>query len=242
MTIRSHLMTTLFAAIGLALVATNVSAQDAAPRGPSPEACASVEAFLAANPRYHLLTIDDMEPENVPLRADEIEPIQEGDVTGDRIRDVVFVVVRADGEKRLYGVVMLRGARRGPPETQWVIRDSPEQAGDLLLSERSLLVYGAPGYEATWDLTWNGSEFEEDYFFPGQRLGVFPDGAPLRSRPRATARGPVTLPDYTEVVVVRRLPKRGAGVRWYRVRTAKPYRGRIRYGYVPANMLSMGNG
>lgn len=242
MTMRSRLTNALLSAIGLALVATNVSAQDAAPRGPSPGARAAAESFLARTPGYHLLTIDDLDPEDGPYRPDEIESIAEVDVNEDRIQDVVFIAVRSDGEKRLYSVVLLRGARRGPARAQWVIRDSPEQAGDLYVTNRHMFVYGAPGYEATWDLSWNGSEFEEDYFWPGQRLGVFPDGTPLRSRPRATASGVVTLPDRTEVVVVRRLPKQKDRVRWYHVRTAKPYRGRVRYGYVPAHMLSMGNG
>lgn len=245
-------MTTRPLALALSLACAASSAVAQAPNAKT----RPVTAWLATHAEYRLLAADDL-PADVRDGAKPAEIAQVAavhlDVSGDRVADMAAVLVRGRGADARFSIVCFDGAKGGgyEPEPHWVVRDSATPIAGVnanapfrLSSGRhpcELLAYDAAFSEPEHRYRWNGSEYEEDYWTPGEGLGVI-EPLDLRSAPDAGAPAVGRLGDEDLVVVLEPVAPKD-GVRWYKVRTTKVAKGKAgAVGYLPGDKLNPGNG
>jgi hypothetical protein len=213
-----------------------------------------VTAWLATHREYHLLTIDDLPPDlRSSTSAGEIAKVaaQHEDVNRDGTPDMSAVVVRGAGASARYSIVCFNGTKTGyEPEPHWVVRDSEKciagvafNAPYRITSGRhpaELLSYDEPDSEPAHRYRWNGSEYEENYWMPGEGLAVT-QAADLRSAPDPGAGVVAHLPEETVVDILEPVaPKNGE--RWYKVQVRAPKGKTGAVGYMLGSLLDPGNG
>jgi hypothetical protein len=180
-----------------------------------------LDKFLASNPALHLLQLAEVR-DIVDPAVEEFSPFVQVDLTGDRIVDVVAVVVQPGSPKR-YGVVAFNGSRAGFGGRRWIVRLQPERIVGLYVRERQRIdIAYCVECDSNPFARWDGTEYVENLWVPGDSpatfdrasKGVTPVG--LRGSPIETGRVIAKLPECTAVEVLGSV-KRSTGERWYRV-------------------------
>ena len=243
-----------------------------------------VEAFLASDKTCRLLTLADipqssLEHENPSMglrfsnwvdlqQADLLtRAISEGDASGDGIDDALAIVVRGDGDQKLYSVICFNG-RKGTgynPAPFWIVKDSSDFIGKAYVEAESIhhrykyrtpptvyVVYDLDFYYQRADndfYTWNGAQYEQDYFVTGEHVEG-PDEVKLFSQPNATSKVVKVVESDTTFIVLSAVSIRAAGVevtgrhpadsgrvRWYRVQALKKNRITEAVGFVAGDHL-----
>lgn len=180
-----------------------------------------IEKFLASNPSLHLLQLADVR-DIVDPASEEFSPFVQVDLTGDRIVDVVAVVVQTGSPER-YGVVAFNGSVARFGARQWIVRLQPERiAGLYVRARRRIDIAYCMECDSNPFVRWDGTEYVENLWVPGDSpatfdrasKGVIPVG--LRRSPTETGDVIGRLPECTAVEILRSV-RRPAGDRWYRV-------------------------
>jgi formylglycine-generating enzyme required for sulfatase activity len=201
------------------------------------------DAFLAANKTYHLLSVEDIpksitgydiRPVDMPARA-----ISEGDANGDGIDDALAIVVKGQGDHKLYSVICFNGIAGGGynPAPFWIEKDSKDFIGKAFVAQTSVDrkdKYWTPptifdendlepqGEPADDDFyTWNGEQYERGYYAQGERLEI-PLGIKIYSEPNPTSKVVKALgTEEAALLVLSSPPEKVKGVRWYKVQAFK---------------------
>jgi hypothetical protein len=201
-------------------------------QGPGPPA---IQDFLAANPAYRLLAVEDVR-DVVDRDAEEyFTPFALGDLTGDGIPEVAAVIVRRGTPVR-FGVVVVHGSRT----VHWVVRPHSDKIVSVEIeASRRLYVKHCLECDSNSFVRWNGSSYEDALWIVSDVPATYDPGhrpIPLRLRPTSTAKAIANVTECTDARIVEVLPRRANGVRWYRVEVV--LNGRATRGFLPSDMLT----
>jgi hypothetical protein len=196
----------------------------------------TLETFLASNPFYRLLTVNDVRDIVDEVIEEHFTPSSPGDLNGDGVADVAAVIVELGSPVR-FGVVAFHGST-----VHWVMRPQPERIVGVVIEEQGrLYIQYCIECDANSFVRWNGTDFEDELWIVGdvpatydRESGIRP--VPLRQAPDSSSRAIANLPECTDAIIVQVLPRRGNSLRWYQVTVS--VNGRTTVGFLSATVLT----
>ena len=197
-------------------LATVAFLQPLAAQAPAPP---PMQRFLAANPAYRLLAVDDVRDVVDKVAEEYFTPFASGDLTGDGVPEVAAVIVQR-GTPIRFGVVVVHGSRT----VYWVRRTQFDKiVGVAIQPTRRLYIQHCLECDTNSFVRWNGSSYEDFLWIVGDNAGTYDQQShgnrpvPLRHTPNSTGKVIGSLRECTDAKILQVLPRQANGVRWYRV-------------------------
>src|SRR4051812_9837353 len=133
-----------------------------------------VVKFLADNPSFRLLRLDDVRDIVEPVGEQKFSPFVRADMTGDRIPDLAAVLVQRSSPER-YGVVAFNGSRADSDKrARWIVNPQEERIVGVYVEERRRMDIA---YCLECDdnpfARWNGVAYEMYLSVPGDTPATF---------------------------------------------------------------------